>query len=67
MYGTRLCGCSLAGMFLKDNGEAVEEVHDVLANITLAFILAHIAAVVLASFVHRENLARAMITGYKRP
>ena len=67
MYGTRLCGCSLAGIFLKDNGEAVEEVHDVLANITLAFILAHIAAVVLASFVHRENLARAMITGYKRP
>ena len=67
MYGTRLCGCSLAGMFLKDNGEAVEEVHDVLANITLAFILAHIAAVVLASCVHRENLARAMITGYKRP
>jgi cytochrome b len=66
VYGGEQQAGPLAGMFTKDTGEQVEEVHEVLANITLALVLAHIAAVVLASFVHGENLVRAMFTGYKR-
>jgi len=66
VYGGDQQAGPLAGLFTRDTGEAVEEVHEVLANITLAFVCAHIGAVVLASFVHRENLVRAMITGYKR-
>ena len=66
VYGGDQQAGPLAGMFSKDTGEAVEEVHEVIANITLALVFFHLAGVALASFAHRENLVRAMITGYKR-
>jgi cytochrome b len=66
VYGGEQQAGPLAGMFTKDFAESFEEVHEIAANITLALVLAHIAAVILASFVFRENLVRAMITGYKR-
>ncbi len=46
--------------------EAMEKIHSALANATVALVLLHMLGVVVASFEHRENLVRSMITGRKR-
>ena len=46
--------------------EWLQELHALLANILLACISAHIIAVVLVSFIQKENLPKSMLTGRKR-
>lgn len=49
------------------SAEWIEDVHESLASLTLAFVGVHVLAVVVMSAVHRENLVRAMLTGRKQP
>ncbi|VAW62282.1 Cytochrome b [hydrothermal vent metagenome] len=43
-----------------------EEIHEAAANFTLLLIFIHIAGVFVSSFVHKENLLKAMISGNKK-
>jgi len=47
-------------------GEWLEEAHELAANGMLALVIVHIAAVLITSQLHRENLPRAMVDGNKR-
>jgi cytochrome b len=46
-------------------GEWLSELHEGAGNTMLAIVGVHIAGVVAATYLHRENLVRAMITGTK--
>jgi cytochrome b len=46
-------------------GHWMEELHEAVANALLAVVIVHIGGVVVGSLLHRENLVRAMLTGYK--
>jgi cytochrome b len=44
----------------------LDDVHELFGNATFALAAVHVAAVLLSSLLHRENLVRAMLTGTKR-
>lgn len=52
--------------FNEIGGEVFEELHEGLGHAMLIVVGVHVLGVIVASRLHRENLARAMITGYKR-
>lgn len=63
---------SLTGMALDwelgntDWEELYEETHEWLANFMLLVVFVHMAGVIVSSWLHHENLARAMVNGYKQ-
>ena len=66
VYGADQAAGPLASIVGSSNEKVWEEVHEFFANFTLLLVFVHIAGVLVESFIHRENLAKAMWSGYKR-
>ncbi len=53
-------------MLLQDDAaDIVVDIHGYATNAMLAVVAVHLIGVFMSSFLHKENLVRAMITGFK--
>ena len=69
IYLLILLGFASAGsgwaIYAELGGEWLEESHEVLASAMLAVVGLHVAGVAVSGWLHRENMVRSMIDGYK--
>lgn len=52
--------------YQDDSAELWGELHELIGNSIMLVVGLHVVAVVATSVLHRENLVRAMLNGYKR-
>jgi hypothetical protein len=50
----------------NDYGDWIGKLHEGIVNGLLVVIVIHVGGVVASSFLHRENLVRAMVNGHKQ-
>ncbi len=70
IYALLLLGLGVVGsgwaVYAGVGGDWLEEAHGTLSYIMLGMAGVHVTGVVVSSQLHRENLVRSMITGYKQ-
>ena len=62
---TVFAGATGYAAYNEIGGEWLAKLHEGAANAMLGLIGLHIGAVIVSSLIHRENLAAAMLNGYK--
>jgi len=60
-----LAGASGYAAYNDIGGHWMEDLHEAFANTLLGVVFVHLAGVLMSSMLHRENLVRSMLSGYK--
>ena len=58
-------GVTGLAVYNEAGGGWLEDLHELFGNAMLAIVVVHVTGVIGGSLMHRENLVRSMITGYK--
>lgn len=58
-------GVTGVAVFQDIGGDALEELHEIVSFAILTVVGMHLVGVLVSSLMHRENLVRSMITGFK--
>lgn len=69
LYGAEENAGPLAALFIGSGEyweDGLEGLHEFFANFTLLLVIVHVGGVIVESLIHRENLIRAMFTGFKQ-
>jgi cytochrome b len=66
MLGLALVTAATGWLQLHEyGGDAIEEAHEIAANLWMLVVFLHVAGIIVSSVIERQNLPRAMITGRK--
>lgn len=64
-YASGVSGASESHSMNNEEEEYWEELHEFFVNLMLLLIVIHVLGVVISSKLHKENLVKSMINGYK--
>jgi cytochrome b len=65
LAGVFAAGATGLAAYNDIGGRWMEHLHEFAANALLAVVAVHVIGVIAGSLLHRENLVRSMVTGYK--